>query len=1263
MKKTLITILIALALIPNVTFGASIGWDLTSGILQPVTAGLQALLKFAFFQTTSTTVAGPIKLSSLPSQACLGTDASGNVQTGTCSGGSATTTPGGSNAQLQFNNGGVFGGTSTPSVTAINATNSSATSTFFGNIQVGGNTLLKNSYNGLATFINGLVGSTGTTTLYASSYGAVCDNSTDDSNAINNAITAASNAGGGIVMLCTGTEYINGRIIPKNNVTLSGQGLGVTTLRGNRGFDYLIYYNSTSTQLQKFVIKDMTIDMNNVANSSGIQLSNVRDNVVQNVRITNVPTGGWNLVLGSPISSTTTMYNQDNTISDVIFDNHSGTLEQLLVYNASGTNIVRPIFRNNASGAGVQVAFGLWQWTENTTITDAKFYNNADVCFYYSITTNNTRLINPSFYGCGTAIQGSNISDNGTFGYTRANGLQIINPVIIGNINNQGIGIQLGAVENVSIVNPTITNMQTGIRIGGGNNAATSTSAINWTITNPIIYNNNSSADFHVLHPGMYIENPSNIPLYGTINGGKFYDNASSNQRYPIVLNGANTFDYLSIIGNRLSAATTTGGVSIFLNSDATVGSSTLIKDNTDYSGSNPAQKSAIFSEVGGLTSGSIVFASSTGSLWQSNTGFFWNNALSRLGIGTLSPASAVSIQSFSGIAMLEVGDYSTNNSITKVIIKNRWTGNDSASLVVQGTNVNANHFYVGGGGNSAFGTTSANLTSRLSVWGSGNTSATNNFRAINSASTTLFNIDNAGGIYALGNVGIGTTTPSAVLTVAGTANITGTTTLATTSLTATLQDITGSAGTSGQVLSSTGTSTQWITNAAGSGTVLSGTTGQFPYYAGAGTTLTATSTLFLTISGLLGIGTTTPATALSVIGTTTTTGLSVGSGLTSGVITSTGANSLILQTGSSTTGSITMPAGANQDFTIAPNGNGSLIITKNINTTSDRNTFSQKVQINGSSLVLANASNIDWGSGNVTLTHSTGLLTASKAFTVLGTTTLATTTISTSTIGTLNVTATTTTTGVRLTGFPGVARAVFTNATNDLVASGDSLALATALTDETGTGVAVFGTSPTFTTNLTSPGIIGGTGVASTLTLKSTTGAGTSDAMIFLVGNNGSNEGGRFNTNGTFNLGTTTATGTVLGISVASSTAGRVQSLPFGEMIQMVIAGVNVIVETWDYYGHKIFGGSAPALTACGTSPTIVGNDMVGTITVGTTATGCTMTFNKAWNQAPVCVYSNQNMSITSALTYTETATALTFSQAAGFSSNVVNYHCFGRQ
>ena len=57
---------------------------------------------------------------------------------------------------------------------------------------------------------------------------------------------------------------------------------------------------------------------------------------------------------------------------------------------------------------------------------------------------------------------------------------------------------------------------------------------------------------------------------------------------------------------------------------------------------------------------------------------------------------------------------------------------------------------------------------------------------------------------------------------------------------------------------------------------------------------------------------------------------------------------------------------------------------------------------------------------------------------------------------------------------------------------------LAAAITNETGTGALVFGTSPTFTTSAVIPLVNGGTAVSSTLTLQSTSGAGSSDAIIF---------------------------------------------------------------------------------------------------------------------------------------------------------------------
>ena len=79
---------------------------------------------------------------------------------------------------------------------------------------------------------------------------------------------------------------------------------------------------------------------------------------------------------------------------------------------------------------------------------------------------------------------------------------------------------------------------------------------------------------------------------------------------------------------------------------------------------------------------------------------------------------------------------------------------------------------------------------------------------------------------------------------------------------------------------------------------------------------------------------------------------------------------------------------------------------------------------------------------------------------------------------------------------------------------------LITAVSNETGSGVLVFGTSPTFTTNITAPLIIGGTGTTQTLIYKTTTGIGVAGAdHIFQVGNNGGTEAMRILNNGNIGI------------------------------------------------------------------------------------------------------------------------------------------------
>lgn len=101
---------------------------------------------------------------------------------------------------------------------------------------------------------------------------------------------------------------------------------------------------------------------------------------------------------------------------------------------------------------------------------------------------------------------------------------------------------------------------------------------------------------------------------------------------------------------------------------------------------------------------------------------------------------------------------------------------------------------------------------------------------------------------------------------------------------------------------------------------------------------------------------------------------------------------------------------------------------------------------------------------------------------------------------------------------------------------------------------------------------------------------------------------------------------------------------------------------------GHISSSGGAPtvASNACGstTQGTIVAKstDISGTVTVGTlTVTSCAITFNKAWNSAPVCV-ANDDTNVL-AIRPAETTTGITFTSLSSASGDNISWICIGNE
>ncbi len=152
------------------------------------------------------------------------------------------------------------------------------------------------------------------------------------------------------------------------------------------------------------------------------------------------------------------------------------------------------------------------------------------------------------------------------------------------------------------------------------------------------------------------------------------------------------------------------------------------------------------------------------------------------------------------------------------------------------------------------------------------------------------------------------------------------------------------------------------------------------------------------------------------------------------------------------------------------------------------------------------------------------------------------------------------------------------------------SAQLANALSDETGSGLAVFGTSPTFSTNITVPLIVGGTTTTSTLTYKTTTAAGAAGAdHIFQVGNNGATEAMRILNNGNVGIGTNNP-GATLHISGASGTTLKIVDTNQGNG-KVLTSDANGVA-TWQAPAASgtvtNVTGTAPIVSSGGNTPAI---------------------------------------------------------------------------
>tara|TARA_R110000868_G_scaffold250282_2_gene506754 strand:+ start:13584 stop:15725 length:2142 start_codon:yes stop_codon:yes gene_type:complete len=239
--------------------------------------------------------------------------------------------------------------------------------------------------------------------------------------------------------------------------------------------------------------------------------------------------------------------------------------------------------------------------------------------------------------------------------------------------------------------------------------------------------------------------------------------------------------------------------------------------------------------------------------------------------------------------------------------------------------------------------------------------------------------------------------------------------------------------------------------------------------------------------------------------GTYTLAGLSLGNVFTVAQTVSATTNQIVLGTTNTTTINSAAPAASRTYNIIDAGGAADFVMTAATQTIGGAKTFSSAVTINPASNQLVLASGVN------ALTLNSGTSAAARTYTVpdVGATGSVAMLEGAQTFSALK----TFSAGVAITGGTAATQRLTVASTTWTIGNGPTITEAGAAT---------------FATSVTSPLIVGGSSVSQVLTIKSTTGIGTSDRIDFVVGNNGAVTGLSLSTSGRNTFGpTSTASNT----------------------------------------------------------------------------------------------------------------------------------------
>lgn len=637
------------------------------------------------------------------------------------------------------------------------------------------------------------------------------------------------------------------------------------------------------------------------------------------------------------------------------------------------------------------------------------------------------------------------------------------------------------------------------------------------------------------------------------------------------------------------------------------------------------------------------VFASSSTSILDVINNKGW------LGIGTTNPTSNITIQGTTGDL------FKILNGLVTIFRVNSLNGDTlvgGALSTGQGLTVGSGGVQVidGPSSDNVFAITGDTDNSDLDITiGDGTDGyATED---LNSAGNIVFNTSATTNnfVFLNGKVGIGTTSPISALAVVGTTTITQGLTvkglapsifsgpISANGITA--SNVTGSTQcihvNSSGVLSGTGADC-----AAGSTSIGSGTTGQIPYYASSGTTLTATSSIFIATTTNVAIGTTTAPYKLTVNGTLGAKDI-YSNNFLFGNATGTNGTSIVLGSvhdAGSILGVNNFVVGENAGkFSNSGSNNVFIGSAAGENTTGVENVFlgDSAGGVNGTGgynvfLGSAAGQNNDSGSENVFL----GQFAGSGNINGNGNVFLGLIAGGGNTSGSQNV------------AIGQTAGAAINTGINNAYIGYNA-------------GVSATGSGNSFFGNYSGAGQSGG---------DYNIAIGNGADLANLSGNQQLNIGNLIYGTGVYNGGashSSTPTGGLVGIGSSTPTSFlSVQGFSGSVSPLFTVASSSSSIQFQvDSKGHQIYGGTTPTINSCGSGASVLaGNDNVARIKVGSTLaqTSCVINFANTWVNPPICD-SNIEGGLTIFTSASSTVSTLTITGVSTFTGDVLTFQCHG--